>query len=238
MREKHKLPLGLDFLFLILFIGILSFLTIQYGPSIIKMVRDPASFRTYILSFKPDDVLIFMLFQVLQVVIAAIPGELIQIAGGYLYGTLWGTVYSTVGILIGTAIVFFISRLLGFTIIKALVPQKTIEKFSFIMNSPKLEVTMFILFLIPGIPKDMLSYIMGLTPVTSGRFFMIYTIARLPGLIGASYIGSNLQKKEYLTVIIVSIITCILLICGLIFKDKIIKHISRLKHKSDSDPSN
>jgi len=75
-----------------LFVGAIVYVTIRFGPELTRFVSDPHKFREYVLSFGPWSAIIFMLFQVLQVVIAVIPGEPVQIAGGYIFGTVLGTV--------------------------------------------------------------------------------------------------------------------------------------------------
>lgn len=229
--DKKKIGLVLNILAAALFIAVISYLTARYASEITTFVSNLDQFRAYLKSFGPWSAVAFMSFQVLQVVIAIIPGEPIQIAGGYIFGTFWGTVYSTVGITAGYLMVFFAVKFLGLPLVKRFVPDKEFEKFRALMNSPKLEVTIFLLFLIPGIPKDILVYMAGLTPIKAGVFFIIITVARMPAMIGSSYIGEKIGTGEYTMVTIVSAIACILFIAGYIYKDKIIdylhKHTSR-----------
>jgi uncharacterized membrane protein YdjX (TVP38/TMEM64 family) len=166
-----------------------------------------------------------MLFQVLQVVIAFIPGEPVQIAGGYIFGTFWGTVYSMLGITAGYIIVFASVRLFGYPLVKKFVPEKEFDKFSVLINNPKLETTIFLLFLIPGVPKDILVYIAGLTPIQPVLFFIIIFFARLPAMIGSSFIGAEIQSSKYLAAIIVSVVASILFVLGYIYKQRIIDYV-------------
>jgi uncharacterized membrane protein YdjX (TVP38/TMEM64 family) len=205
-----------------LFAGAIVYATIRFGPDLTRMVSDPHKFREYVLSFGPWSAVIFMLFQVLQVVIAVIPGEPVQIAGGYIFGTFWGTVYSTLGITIGYIIVFTCVKLFGFPLVKILVPEKDLNKLSALINSPKLETTIFLLFLIPGIPKDILVYVAGLTPIKPVLFFIIITIARFPAMLGSSFVGAKIESSQYLIAIIVSVIASVLFVLGYIYKQRII----------------
>jgi uncharacterized membrane protein YdjX (TVP38/TMEM64 family) len=228
--EKKKLILWLNLFLLSLFILLITFLTVKYAPGITKLISKPDRFRLLLTSYGPISVLVFIFFQILQVVIAAIPGELVQLAGGYVYGTLLGTIYSTVGILLGSIIAFYISRLLGLPLVKILVPQREFEKFNFLINNPKSEITMFILFLIPGIPKDILVYMAGFTPIKPLKFFVIFAIARFPSLLATSYIGSNIQERDYLPVIIVSVIACVLSVIGILKRDFVIHQLHHFLH--------
>lgn len=210
-----------------LFVGTLAYLTIRYGPELTSLVSNPQQFREYLLSFGKWSPAVFMFFQVVQVVIAVIPGEPVQLAGGYMFGTVMGTIYSTIGITVGYVIVFFAVKLFGYPLVKKFVSEKEFEKFSLLINSPKLEVTIFLLFLIPGIPKDILVYIAGLTPINPIIFFLIITIARTPAMIGSSYIGAKIQTSEYLTAVFVAVIASTLFVFGVIYKDKIIELLNK-----------
>lgn len=228
MEKSKKRKLIIYIFFIAVFFGVLVYLGIRLGPRITKLASKPEELKILLNSYGWSGILIFMGFQVLQVVVAAIPGEFVQIAGGYVYGTLAGTLYSLIGIVAGSVLVFTAARLIGYPVVKLFVTPKQLEKFSFIMNSSKSEAAMFILFLIPGIPKDVLTYIAGLTPVKPFKFFVIITIGRLPALLGSSFIGHNTQKGNYGVVIAVSVIAVVLFAVGLIFKDIIIDWTHKL----------
>ena len=92
---------------------------------------------------------------------------------------------------------------------------------------------MFLLYLIPGVPKDTLTYIAGLTPIHPGKFLLLSTIARFPGILGSCYIGANLQSKNYTVVIIVSSIAVLLFVIGMIYQEKIVNYFHHRKDKND-----
>ena len=222
---KLKLLIAIQIALAALFVGSIVYATVCFGPELTRLVSDPHKFREHILSFGHWSAAVFMFFQVLQVVIAVIPGEPVQIAGGYIYGTFWGTVYSILGITIGYIIVFTCVKLFGYPLVKKFVSKNEFEKFSTLINSPKLETTIFLLFLIPGIPKDILVYIAGLTPIKPVLFFVIITFARFPAMLGSSYIGAKIESSQYVIAITVSIIASILFVFGYIYKNGIIDFI-------------
>ncbi len=230
MKKSKKVIIWFDLLILILFILLMTYLTVKFAPHITYLFEKPGRLRDLLASYGPISIPVFISFQIMQVVIAAIPGELVQVAGGYVYGTVFGTIYSVIGILLGTVIAFYISRILGFTLVKNFLPQKDLEKFTFLINNPKSEITMFLLFLIPGIPKDTLVYIAGFAPIKPKLFFIICMIARFPGILASSYIGANIQERDYLPVIVVSVIASILFIIGLLKKEVIVSKLSHLLH--------
>jgi Uncharacterized conserved protein len=229
--EKKKLKLITNIILIAVFLSGIVFISVKYGPYITKLASNPQQLKETLNSFGWKGVLVFMLIQLLQVVVAAIPGEFVQLAGGYIYGTWAGTLYSLIGIVSGSVLVFFVARFLGYPLVKTFVSQKNLDKFEFMMKSEKSEIIMFLLFLIPGIPKDILTYIAGLTPVKPLKFFIIITVGRFPALLASSIIGSSTQKGNYLLVIILSAAALILFVAGLLLKDRIINFLHGLTKK-------
>lgn len=210
---------------ILIFLVVMIVVTIEFAPSITSLISDPDAFREFIDSYGSIGILVFVAFQILQVVIAAIPGEFVQIAGGYIFGSFLGTLYSVIGILIGASIAFFLARFLGIKAVSKLLTEKSVEKFKFLMSTRKSEIIIFLLFLIPGLPKDILVYVAGLSPIRPLRFFTIYAIARMPGLIGSSLIGSNLQNENYILAISIFVASCLLFLAGVVFREPIIKKL-------------
>jgi len=206
---------------LFIFTGGLIYLSIKYAPAITSLVSKPDEFRVLILSYGAKSILIFMTFQILQVVIAVIPGELIQVAGGYIYGIWLGTLYSVAGILLGSIVVFFIARILGYPILKMLISPSRFKRFSFFLNSPNSGIITLILFLIPGMPKDILTYMAGITPMRPMNFLVTATLARLPGILISSYVGASFGESCYGKAAIVSGLAVMLFMLGFFFQDKI-----------------
>jgi uncharacterized membrane protein YdjX (TVP38/TMEM64 family) len=224
----NVIRLMLNLVFLLLFTALIVFAAARYAPVVTKLAGEPEKMQVFLASYRYRGILIFIALQFIQVVIAVIPGELVQVAGGYVYGTLQGTVYSMIGIFTGYVVNFFISRLFGYRMVKLFVPADKIKKLQIIINSRKSEIVTFLLFLIPGLPKDFLVYIAGLTPVKPGRFFILTMIARFPALIGSSYIGANLQQENYLAAVSVSALAVVLFASGLLLRGKIIEKLKGL----------
>lgn len=211
-------------------VAILSFIAIlflaKYLPAILELTLSVDKFRNYIVSLGSLGFIVFTLFQVLQTVIAPIPGEVIQVAGGYIYGVPLGIFFTTVGLLIGSIIAFYFTRFIGGSYIEKLLSRKNSQWMKDIMDSKKFSVLLFVIFLVPGLPKDFMIYVAGLTPIKPLRFFGILLISRFPWLLASVSIGSNLHHKEYLSTAIISAIALISFILGIIYKDKIINKFS------------
>ena len=146
----------------------------------------------------------FVVLQALQVVIAPIPGELTGIVGGFVFGGLVSIVYSTVGLAIGSLIAFAAARVIGLPFVKLVVSEDTLEKFHFVTESRGI-IASLILFIIPGFPKDILCYILGLSPMSYLTFLLVCGLGRIPGTAMLSFSGAAIYEEDWRILIIVAI---------------------------------
>ena len=192
--------------------------------------------RTWIEGWGTAAPLIFMGVQAIQVIVFAIPGEFVQIAGGYLFGGWLSILLSLSGILVGSTVAFFLSRLLGRPFVAAVVPKAQLERVEKLLESRSSQVVFFLLFLIPGIPKDILCYIAGVTPMSFLFFLGISTVGRLPGIIGSSVIGGAARSGRWVALGILSVSAILLFVAGLIFRPRLQSLAERLIRKKPADP--
>lgn len=204
-------------------------LVLKYLPYIIELTVSLDKFRNYVLSIGSLGPVVFVFFQILQTVIAPIPGEVIQIAGGYIYGVPLGMIYTTAGMLLGASMAFFFTRFLGGSFIEELLKKKKFQWMVDIMDNKKFSIILFIIFLIPGLPKDFLIYIAGLTPIKPLSFFGILLISRFPWLLASVSIGSNIFHENYTSTILISVLALVAFILGLLYKDKLINKFSQVQ---------
>lgn len=170
---------------------------------------------------------VYLLLQVLQVVVALIPGGVIQILGGVLFGKFMGTFWCVLGILLGTIVVFMTVRKFGMPVVEAFIDQKGIKRFEFLNNSKKLELVVFILFLIPGVPKDVLTYIAPLTKIKPMNFFILSMLGRLPAIILSTVFGATLSEGNIFEALIVFAVVAVAGILGILYSDKAIASIKQ-----------
>ncbi|MGQ8874156.1 TVP38/TMEM64 family protein [Paenibacillus sp. TSA_86.1] len=202
-------------------------LLIYYAPAIIKIMSSMDNFRAYIHSTGHWGPIMFILFQILQIVVAPIPGEIVQIAGGYIYGTALGSFYTTVGLILGSAIAFYFTRFIGRDFVSRLLQKQNGKWISFMHDERKFAIFLFIFFVIPGLPKDMLVFVAALTSISSLRFFIILLVARVPWIIGSAMVGSTIQTQQYTIAIIISVIAVVGFVLGYIYKDKLMNLFSK-----------
>jgi uncharacterized membrane protein YdjX (TVP38/TMEM64 family) len=141
--------------------------------------------------------LVFMAIQALQVIISPIPGEITGPVGGALFGTLWGVIYSTIGLTFGTLVCFGVGRMWGEPLIRPWLSERNWSKLSFILEAEG-AILCFILYLIPGFPKDIISYLFGMSPMPFWVFAVISTIGRVPGTWVSSYFGAHVGDQQYI----------------------------------------
>ena len=176
--------------------------------------------------------LVFILFQSLQVVLAPIPGELTGIIGGYLFGVPLGLLYSTLGLTLGSVGAFFIARWLEEHYVKRWIPAEILQKFDFLMERQGALVA-FILFLLPGFPKDYLCFILGLSHMPFKLFLLICVVGRLPGTLLLTLQGAKVYKGDYYsTLIILGLCLVLVLVLGY-YREPVYRWIRRFEPKEE-----
>jgi uncharacterized membrane protein YdjX (TVP38/TMEM64 family) len=181
---------------------------------------------TFIKSFGPWSVLVFISLQILQVILAPIPGEVTGVIGGYLYGPILGTLYSTIGLALGSWLAFCLAHIFGEALVEKIVKADTLRKYdSFLEHKGRLVI--FILFLIPGFPKDALSYILGLSHMRALTFIIISTAGRLLGTLSLSIMGSLAQARQYQWLGIVVILCGIIVFIAYINRERLVHKLKK-----------
>jgi uncharacterized membrane protein YdjX (TVP38/TMEM64 family) len=141
--------------------------------------------------------LLCVVVQFVQVVIFFIPGEITQFAAGYVFGTWWGLVYSIVGIMLGSAFNFYFARLIGRPTLERFISHSTMERVDSLLNHAKSKMAIFLLFLLPGAPKDAMSYGAGFSRLTMLEFTVISGLGRAPALLFSVYLGAETSQGDY-----------------------------------------
>jgi len=144
--------------------------------------------------------------QFLQVVFFMVPGEITQIAAGYVFGAWLGLLYSVIGIMLGSAFDFGFARAVGRPIVRKLLGEQTLQRVDRALSTHRGKSALFVLFLIPGMPKDAMSYGAGLMKISLGEFIAISGLARLPALLFSTMIGDQLYDRDYTAVAIIVVL--------------------------------
>lgn len=226
MDKKSRLKF---ILIIVGFVAIMAVITVILLPYINKL-SDPEiqeSINRWTDSAGVLGFLVILGVQILQVVIAFIPGEPVELLAGVLYGPWLGLVICLIGCVLASLIIFRLSRKFGKKILDKVFVGKNADRWTWLQDSTKIELVTFILFFIPGTPKDLLTYVAGVTSISTAAFIGISTFARIPSIITSTIMGSSVIQGDSTTAIIAFAVTGAIGIIGILTKDKIIAFCKR-----------
>ena len=218
---------------LVIFVAILALLSWLLWPYV-HTLFEPGGIDTVINDVReagPWGFLILLALQFLQIVVAFIPGEATQMAAGMLYGPWLGSLLIFIGCLLSSAFVFVVVHKLGAPFVRDMVSEKWMQKFDRFQESGKLELTVFILFLIPAMPKDVLTYLVPLTEMRMRSFMVLSNVARIPGILISTYAASGLVDGNVWQSIVILVVLCIVAVVCLIFREQLMSAVAKLSHK-------
>lgn len=200
------------------------------GP-LLSMFRSAETLRAWVEARGAFAPLAFIGLQIVQVIVFFIPGEVVQIAGGFAFGLWGGTLWSVIGILAGSLFNFGVGRVLGRPFVEAVFGVERTRRVEAATAGGKAAAGFFILFAIPGIPKDVLTYAAGASRLPFGAFMAVSTLGRLPGIVGSAYMGSAVFDQDYVAAIIIVSIASVLFAAGLVFHGQIHEAVVRFISK-------
>lgn len=199
-RARQRMVAALWGLALLVGIGGLTWYFWQpltgYFDYLLKLVRDREAFKAKIDSYGVWGPVVFIGFQIFQVLISPIPGEAVGVAGGYVLGWFPCLLYSTIGLSIGSWINFFLARLLGRGFVERLIPPQLLAKMTVIMEKQGV-IASFVFFVFPGFPKDYYCFVLGLTPIRWRIFMIISSVGRVPGTLMLAIQGDLLAQGHF-----------------------------------------
>ena len=154
-------------------------------------------------------------------VIAAIPGQAFQLAAGYFFGFFQGLLWSVVGVILGTIVTFFLARILGRDAMYLIFGEKKLQSFIDKLNSKRAYLLVFIIYLIPGIPKDLFNYAAGVSEINFKAFLILSSLGRIPGMMGSLIIGLMVRNGDYTALIIIGIAAAVIVVVAFIFRKRL-----------------
>ena len=181
----------------------------------------------------PLGFLILLAMQFMQIVVAFIPGEVVQMAAGMMYGPWLGAAVILLGCIISSAFVFAVVHRLGAPFVQDMVPTKYLDKFRAFEESGKLSIVVFILFLIPAMPKDTFTYLVPLTNMRMRDFLVLSNVGRIPGIIISTYAANGLVDGNITQSIIIFAVVAVIAIVAIVFRDKIMNLFHHDKGEND-----
>lgn len=208
--NRRKLLSGVSLAIVIL---LTTFITLFVWKWLTSFSQD--GFRDYIRSFGPLGWLVLLGLQFLQVFIALIPGELLESAAGYAFGPVPGTLICYAGVAGASALIFSLTRKYGVRLVEVFVSRERIHELRFLNTEKKRNLLIFLVYFIPGTPKDLLTYFAGLTDIRLGEFLLISLVARIPSVLSSTFGGHMLGQENYIGAILLYGITGLVSLGGL-----------------------
>jgi uncharacterized membrane protein YdjX (TVP38/TMEM64 family) len=204
------------------------------GRPMIRFVSEPEQFRLWVGSHGLLSHIAFVGMVAFQVVLALIPGEPLEIGAGYAFGFWEGTLLCVIGVLLGGMLVFWMTRKWGTKVVSLFFSMEKIQSLKFLQDTQRLHVLTFILFFIPGTPKDLLTYVAGLTPIRFGTYLLISNLARIPSIVTSTIGGNALGEKNYLFAVITFLAVGAFSVVGLLLYRKITSWRAEKKDRNAS----
>ena len=212
----------------ITFVAVLVLLTILFTRVFAPYLQSTEEFHAFLESYGWTGRFILFGLQCVQIVVALIPGEVVELGAGYAYGAIEGTLICLAGIALSSSLIFLATKKFGTPLVELFISREKIGELRFINSERKLKRLVFLLFFIPGTPKDVLTYFVGLTDMTLSQFLGISLIARIPSIVSSTICGQYLGKEDYWTAAIVYAVTALVSAIGyFIYKKVVGKHKSK-----------
>ena len=227
---KNSIPI-------IIFVAAMGVLTLAFWPYIEELGTDEGriAFKAWIDSLGFGGWLVTLGIQLLQIFVAFIPGEPVEILLGYLWNPWIGMLTCLLGVFIGTLVIFLFVRKYGKKFVTKIVGTEDLTKYKFLSDKNKVEITIFILFFIPGTPKDVLTYIAPLAPISPVKYLLISTLARIPSIITSTILGDRLAEGDWLLAAVVFAVTAVISLLGIIIGNKYVDKKSKNHEEATAD---
>ena len=199
-------------------VAILLILTVLLTLFVCNWLRSfsQEDFRDYIRSFGAWGILVLLGLMLLHVFIPLIPGELLETAAGYAFGPWVGTAIVYTAVLLASIVIILLTRRYGIKLVEIFVSREKINGLWFLNTERKRNTVIFILFFIPGTPKDLLTYFVGLTDIKLATFLVMTLIARIPSVISSTFGGHLLGEAQYWGAAVIYGITGLVSLVGIL----------------------
>ena len=209
-ERRRKILAGISLAVVVLLV---VFVTLFVSRWLSSFSRE--DFRDYVRSFGALAPAVMLGLQILQVFIALIPGELVESAAGFILGPWLGTLVCYLGIALASALILTLTRRYGVKLVEVFISREKINELRFLSTEQKRNALIFLLFFIPGTPKDLLTYFVGLTDIKLGTFLLLSMVARIPSVLTSTFGGHLLGEARYLGAVILYGVTGLLSLLGM-----------------------
>ena len=192
-KQKKWIAAGAVVIFILFSAAIFWFV----GRPMIRFARQPELFRAWVEQRGVWGKIAYVGMVFLQVLVAVIPGEPLEICGGYAFGAFWGTVLCLLGAMLGSVAVFAFVRRFGQPLVEVFFSREKLDSLRFLHSSPRRDALFWLIFTVPGTPKDLLCYFAGLTDLPWRTWLLISSVGRIPSIVTSTIGGDALGVQNY-----------------------------------------
>lgn len=230
--KKKRIIAGISILLLVVFFVVFY---IFVGLAIADFVKDPEGFKEWISGFDEGAIAIFVGLRVVMTVLRIIPGGPLQVAGGYAFGTWGGLLWCMVGSAIGTLIIFFLGRKYGTKLVGIFISPGKMQSGALFKDKRKRNTWLFLMNFLPGLPKDIFTWVAALADDGKTSSFFVILLARIPSVLASTWSGNELMQQNYLrSGIIFGALLVIGVVCSYAYKKISKKHESKKGEKEEN----
>ncbi len=226
-KQKKRLAAGAVAVFVLFSAAVFWFV----GRPMVRFARQPELFRAWVDERGIWGMIAFVGMVFLQVLVAVIPGEPLELCAGYAFGAVRGTLLCMLGAFLGSVAVFAFVRRYGQPLVEVFFPREKLEKIGFLKDSPKRNALFWLIFTVPGTPKDLLCYFAGLTDLRWGTWLLISTAGRIPSILTSTVGGDAVGVQNYQFALIAFAVTMAISGIGLLIYRSVIR-----RHEAEKKP--
>ena len=212
------------------------FICLRYGKALWALTTDAARFKAWIGRFGPWSGVVFTAVRTLQTVVKVIPAEPLEIGSGLLFGAVGGMLLCLLGNILGSLVILFLTRKLGTRVLELFDLDKKLQSMRFLQDKSKRSTLLFFFYLIPGTPKDGITYFVGLTDIRLTEYMIMTSIARIPSILSSTICGAFLGQRNIPLAVGVFAATAVLSILGGIAYKKIVQRYAKRRESESAEP--
>jgi len=185
-------------------------------------LTDTQALREFIRGYGLLAPVVLVVLQAVQVVVAPIPGQVLAVVAGYLFGVWWGTLYNMIGITIGSTIAFWISRRYGRAYVENIVQEEALARFDAVSDDYG-PPALFFLFVVPGLPDDVICFAGGLTDIPLWQLVVLAVIGRAPAFFIVNVVGDLLGTGNFLAAVVLAVVLVVISAVGYRYRDLLVR---------------
>lgn len=214
-------------LLLVVLLGLPAYIYF-FQHDLIEQFSSIEAVEAFFARYRSQSILVYLGLQIVQIVVCILPGAALQFSAGYIFHFWLGLLLSLVGAAMGSILTYYLARFLGHDAMYLIFGEEKMQSMLERINSKKGVILVFLIYLIPGVPKDLCTYAAGLSDMKLKLFLVLSMIGRTPGMMGSLIIGQQIQRGGYTSAAIIGGVAVVLCVLGIVFRRQITDFLDRV----------